>query len=268
LRSQLVALGALVGLALPDAAQAQTDYFNTDPGRPLRTADAYPVEYRALEFQLAPLRVERSRGGSYHWSLEPGLTAGLLPRTHVELHLPIVFVDPQGGDSRVGVGGATIGVLYNFNVETRIPALALSGNIDLPFGGLASNRGYGSIAALATRSLPAVRLHLNAELGIGSRGDADDERGVLDGERTRWAVGLAADRAVPLHSLLLMGEIVVREPLHEPGETEWSTLAGVRYQLTPRLVGDAGAGYRFTGPEPGWALTAGVTLSLGLPWSP
>jgi hypothetical protein len=80
---------------MPDAAGAQTDYFNTDPGRPLRTADAYPVEYRALELQLAPLRVERSRGGNYHWALEPGITAGLLPRTQVELHLPIAFIDQK-----------------------------------------------------------------------------------------------------------------------------------------------------------------------------
>jgi hypothetical protein len=157
--------------------------------------------------------------------------------------------------------------MYNFNAETRIPALALSGSVHLPLGGLASDRGYGSITANATRSLPAARLHLNAELGIGSRGDAGEEPGVLDGERTRWALGLAADRALPLRSLLLMGEIVVREPLHEPGGTEWSTVGGVRYQLTPRLVGDAGAGYRLTGSEQGWSLTGGVTLSLGLPWT-
>src|SRR5215213_2714705 len=40
-------------------AGAQTDYYNTDEGRPVRVEDAYPTERYAFELQLAPVRLER-----------------------------------------------------------------------------------------------------------------------------------------------------------------------------------------------------------------
>ena len=66
--SLAVASLAIASLAARPAA-AQTDYYNTDAGRPITIEDAYPVERRALELQLAPLRLERARGGTYHLSL-------------------------------------------------------------------------------------------------------------------------------------------------------------------------------------------------------
>ncbi|MDQ3950355.1 MAG: hypothetical protein M3282_08405, partial [Gemmatimonadota bacterium] len=65
----LASVGALVAPAAPLAAQ--TDYYNTDAGRPVQIEDAYPVERRAFEIQAAPLRLERARGGVYHWGIEP-----------------------------------------------------------------------------------------------------------------------------------------------------------------------------------------------------
>ena len=74
----LIAGCALLG-ALTSPVSAQTDYYNTDRGRPLRIEDAYALEYRGLELQAAPLRVERSRGGVYNWGIEPELAIGILP---------------------------------------------------------------------------------------------------------------------------------------------------------------------------------------------
>jgi hypothetical protein len=42
----LVSLAALS--AIPGTAGAQTDYYNTDAGRPLRIEDAYPTERYAF----------------------------------------------------------------------------------------------------------------------------------------------------------------------------------------------------------------------------
>jgi hypothetical protein len=37
---------------------AQTDFYNTSAGRPVRIEDAVPVEYRAVELNMAPLRLD------------------------------------------------------------------------------------------------------------------------------------------------------------------------------------------------------------------
>ena len=93
----------ITGLAAaPPRALAQTDYYNTDRGRPLQTEDAYPVERRAFEIQAAPLRVARAAGGLYHWSVEPEIAYGILPRTQVEVGVPVSFVE-QGGTRTSGV---------------------------------------------------------------------------------------------------------------------------------------------------------------------
>ncbi|GLC28145.1 hypothetical protein rosag_46580 [Roseisolibacter agri] len=57
-------LGALAAEGGARRLAAQTDYDNTDGGRPLTTEGAYPVGRRALAFPLAPLRVERARGAA------------------------------------------------------------------------------------------------------------------------------------------------------------------------------------------------------------
>lgn len=41
----------LAVLAAPVGTQAQADYRNLDPGRPIAVEDAQPVEYRALELK-------------------------------------------------------------------------------------------------------------------------------------------------------------------------------------------------------------------------
>src|SRR5919109_166308 len=85
-----VAVGAAVAASLlTHPAVAQTDYYNTDAGRPIRIEDAYPVERRAFEIQAAPLRLERARGGLYHWGIEPELAFGILPRTQIEVGFPL-----------------------------------------------------------------------------------------------------------------------------------------------------------------------------------
>ena len=66
-RFALAAIMAICTMGLPSVAVAQTDYYNTDAGRPLQIEDAYAVERRALEIQAAPLRLERNRRGVYSW---------------------------------------------------------------------------------------------------------------------------------------------------------------------------------------------------------
>ena len=74
-----------LALLVPAAAHGQTDYYNTDRGRPVQVEDAYVTERHAFELKLAPVRLERTNGGAYNWGLEPEIALGILPRTQVEL---------------------------------------------------------------------------------------------------------------------------------------------------------------------------------------
>ena len=264
-RSSTVAAAlALLPLCAARAA-AQTDYYNTDAGRPIQVQDAYAIERRAVELQVAPLRLERARGGVYAWGIEPEVAVGILPRTQLEVGLPLAFVDAGVAGHASGLAGVDVSLLHNLNAETSIPALAVAADVLLPAGGLAPGRAYPSVEAIATRTLPWARFHLDGRYTFGD--DAPDaRRGAGVAELSRWMAGLAVDRTFPLRSLLVTGEVVARRPLGEGHDVAWSSGAGLRYQLSPRVAGDAGAGYRFARGEEGWYVTFGAAIAVGLPW--
>lgn len=264
MRRLFSALTIPVVLAIPVAAHAQTDYYNTDAGRPIRTEDAYPVERRAFELQLAPLRLERSRG-AYSWGVEPEAAFGIFPRTHVELGFPIAIIDSPLSRTTTGLAGVEISMLHNLNVETSIPALAIVGDVLLPAGGLGPDRAYPSVKGIATKTFTWMRFHANGQYTFGDA-PIGGESGAA--HLSRWMAGLAADKTFPLRSLLLTGEVVAEQPMDEAEELEWSAATGLRYQLNPRWAVDAGVGLRLsTEPRP-WFVTVGSAFAFGLPWSP
>lgn len=263
MRRASLCIAALLASLVASRAVAQTDYYNTDRGRPLVVEDAYPVERRAFEVQAAPLRLERSAGGVYTWGFEPELAYGIAPRTHVEVGLPVAFIDVAGG-RRAGLAGLHMSLLHNLNVETSIPAFGLVASGALPVGGLAGENAYVSLKGIATRTLSWMRFHANAEYTFG----AADASGGGVGEVSRWSAGLSADKTFPLRSLLLGAEIVAEQPLHDDEKVELSGAFGTRYQLTPRWAVDAGVGKRLTGPSQSWFITLGSAYAFGLPWRP
>ena len=259
-------LAALLALPLAAVAlTAQTDYYNTDAGRPISVEDAYPIERRALELQLAPLRLERTEG-LYAWGLEPEVAVGLLPRTQVEVGFPLAWLDFGDGHSRRGLAGIEVAALHNLNVETSIPAFAIAAEVLLPGGPLGPDEPYPTVKAIATKTFPWLRFHVNGAWTFGDAPVVDDGHLAHASELSRWMGGLAVDRVVPLESFLLTGELVARRPMAESADVAWDVAAGTRYQLDARIALDAGAGYRLTGEENGWFVTFGAALSLGLPW--
>jgi hypothetical protein len=277
----LAAAGAAALAAAPARLAAQTDYYNTDAGRPLTVEDAYPVERRAVELQAAPLRLERALGGVYRWGVEPEVAVGLLPRTQLEVGLPLVYVDRgdlaaggAGGRQRqAGVAGVDVSVLHNLNAETtRVPALAVTAGALLPAGALAPDHAYATLKAIATKTFPAFRAHLNAQAAFGpglSLPAAGPGSGPVGGntlELSRWLAGVAVDRPMPLRSLLVSAEAFARAPVVRGEPLEWNAGAGARWQATPRWALDAGLGRHLTGDDRGWYFTAGGAYALGLPW--
>lgn len=265
------ALGArnallLIALAAP-AARAQTDFYNTDRGRPLTTEDAMVIERRAFELQAAPLTFQRVMRGVSHWGIAPELAWGFAPRTQIELALPIA-VEDDGTRPRalVAAAGLEIELLHQLNTETTtLPALALGAGVHLPVGPLAPSRAIPTVRALMTRTLGWGRVHLN---GAYSPGDdlAISDPGAADA--TRWQAGVAVDRTFVLRSLLVGAELVAQSPLIADGTTEWRSAVGVRQQLSPRLAMDAGVGRRVSEGEAGWTLTMGAAYAFAPPGMP
>ncbi|HEX6912394.1 MAG TPA: hypothetical protein VF142_18460 [Longimicrobium sp.] len=247
---------ALTLIAAP--AAAQTDYYNTDQGRPVRIEDAAPVERYAFELQLAPVRLERAGGGAYTWEVAPEIAYGILPRTQLEVGFPLALADGGEGEARTeGLAGIEIAALHNLNVETRtLPALAVAAEVHLPVGPLAPDETYTSLKGIATRTFSFVRVHVNGQYTFGP--EADDA-----GEASRWMAGVAVDRTLPLRSLLLTADVFAEQPLDDGAELAWTAEAGFRYQTSPQFNIDAGIGRRFTG-EQGWFLTFGAAHAFAL----
>lgn len=262
---------AFAGLAMALALSAQpllaqTDYYNTDLGRPIRIEDAYPTERYAFELQLAPVRLERVDGGVYNWGIEPEITYGIFPQTHVEVGTPLLFSDrgPLAGHD-FGLAGIDVSVLHNLNVETAgLPAFGIVGEALLPVGALAPDNAYFSLKGIATRSYSWARFHVNAQYTVGSAPAAPVAGSTGAGvggpalELSRWLVGVAVDRTYPLRSTLVTAELYVREPLAAAADVDLNAAAGVRHQLTPSLAIDGGLGRRLTGQDQAWFVTFGA----------
>ena len=245
MRRLAVAL-ALAAAATP--AAAQKDWYNLDRGHPFEVTDARALERKALELQFSPLDVSRRGGGRYDWTVEPSLSAGLLPRTEVELAVPFAWSDPEG---QGGLAGVEVGVLHALNVETRtIPAIALEAGVLLPVGSDAPDAVFTTLGAIVTRTVGRSRLHLNASGTFGPSAEAH-------ADEHRWRAGLAVDRAIPLAATLLGAEVLVGEPFADDAALDWDVGVGGRRQLTPRLVADAGVRYRVGGDSRGWGLRMG-----------
>ena len=259
---------ALAGLA-PGTAHGQTDYYNTDRGRPVLVEDAYVTERHALELKLAPVRLERTNGGAYNWGLEPEIALGILARTQVELGLPLAFME-QGGVRRSGIAGLDLSVMHNFNVETEgLPALALRADVLAPVGNLAADRAYSSLTGIATRTYSWARFHVNGQYTFGASPATPNAGTPLGGpgalDQSRWFAGAAVDKAYPLSSVLVTAEFYGRKPLNSNDAVEYTAGTGTRFQVSPTLALDGGFGRRLNGPDQGWYVTFGSAYAFSIP---
>ena len=267
-----LALSLALSIAVASVASAQTDYYNTDHGRPLSAEDATPLERHAVELRLAPLSIERRDDGTYVWSLAPSIGYGLLPRTHIEVGAAFAWSDPGAIGTSGSLAGLDMALLHQLQLERRrAPAIALGVHVTAPAGGLAHDGWLASIKGIATRTLPIARVHLNGEYTTGPSRQADGIR-----HASRWSAAVGVDRALPLTSLLLGAEVAVAKPIGRqigddhpdvgPPSTDlaWRVGGGARWQWTPRLTMDAGIARTVSGPHRGWELTFGLSRSIAV----
>ena len=254
---------AAVWLAGSHRLSAQTDYYNTDRGRPVQIEDAYSTERHAFELKVAPIRLERGRGPVYTWTAEPELAYGILPRTHIEIGVPLVYTDVAGVQTR-GLAGIDLSAFHSFNVETEtFPALALRADLLAPVGNLAPDKAYSSLTGLMTRTISSLRIHANGQYTFGSAPAA--QPGGAQSEISRWLAGVALDKTYPLRSMLLTAELYARGPFDSSADVEFNAGTGVRYQWSPTLALDFGIGRRLTGDNPAWYFTFGSAYAFAVP---
>lgn len=253
---------ATVSLAASEQVLAQTDYYNTDRGRPVQIEDAYSTERHAFELKVAPIRLERSRGPAYTWTAEPEMAYGILPRTHIEIGVPLVYTDLAGARSR-GLAGIDVSAFHSFNVETgTFPALALRADVLAPVGSLAPDKAYTSLTGLMTRTFSWIRIHANGQYTFGSAPTVST--GAAQSEVSRWLAGVAVDKTYPLKSMLLTAEFYARGPFVGSENPEYNAGTGIRYQWSPTLALDAGVGRRLSGDDPAWYVTFGSAYAFAV----
>jgi len=165
---RFVELSFLSVVLAAHAAGGQTGYYNLDSGRPTRIEDALPTPRGELEAQFLPLRGEWVSDGTARQRIEPKLSYGVLPLTEVEVRVPLVRSQSPGSVATVGVASAAVSALHAFNVETRWPALAVTGEVVLPVGSLSAPTTSYSIKGLLTKTLPFGRIEVNVGGGTWS----------------------------------------------------------------------------------------------------
>jgi hypothetical protein len=257
-------------------ADAQTDYYNTDRGRPVQIEDAYTTERYAFELKVAPARVEWMDGEA-SWDIEPELAYGIAPRTHVEVGVPIAFSAGEGDVRRNGVAGLEVSLMHNFNAETRtFPALGLRADVLAPVGPLAPDRVYATFTGMLTRTFRAMRIHLNGQVTAGaapafvpsasSRLSPRSQESTVSAEGlSRWLAGIAVDKTFPLRSVLLTAELFARQPLVEAiDDMELIAGAGMRMQASPTLALDLGVGRRVDSTDGPWHVTFGTAYAFSV----
>jgi hypothetical protein len=276
-RALLASAFALAWLCVSAAhAGAQTDYYNTDRGRPVQIEDAYTTERYAFELKVAPARVEWMDGET-SWDIEPELAYGIAPRTHVEVGVPIAFSADEGIAQRKGVAGLEVSLMHNFNTETRtLPALALRADVLAPVGPRAPDRTYATFTGMLTRTFRAMRIHLNGQVTAGaepavvppasSRLSPRTEESTVNAEGlSRWLAGIAIDKTFPLRSVLLTAEMFARRPLVDTADDmEVVAGAGMRMQATPTLALDFGVGRRVDSTDGPWHVTFGTAYAFSV----
>jgi len=271
----------LVGVAaVGSPLRAQTDFLNTDGGRPLHVQDALSIEWKAIELQLAPFKVERGVSGKWYGEMEPELAIGLFPRTHLSLGLPIRQLDTprvgRGIERVAALAGAHLSLFHQLNLETSLPAFAVRAETWLPVGPFAPARAYPAITGIATKTLSAlgpVRVHANVTRTLGNAPPRPDVCIAIfppvcppadtDGEVPRWLAGVAMDRAFPLHSTLIGAELTARQSVHNEEPVAWRIGTGVRHQFSARFVLDGGVSRQIGGDDAHWAFTVGSALAIG-----
>jgi hypothetical protein len=184
---------------------------------------------------------------------------GVTRRIELSLDLPFVVVTPDDEPLAAGAGDVgLVGKLQLFEEREEWPAIALRGSVNTASGserrGLGAGTWDAGLAAVASRTWEPVTVH--AMLGYSVVLDGGDDR------QNVHVFGVAADWRIT-KALHLAAEVTGSgHPERRAGPDPISGLLGLIYDLSDRLVLDAGVRRGFNDSVPAWTVTAGVTLTF------
>jgi hypothetical protein len=237
------AIVALAVATLPSATALAIDHNNLDPGRPVRIEDAYPVSHGEFVLELgAGFAADRNSPdrflgtGELLYGAFPNFQLGLAGFGSTQPH--DIEGDPKSGDLQLSG-------LYNFNQETlTLPAMAAKLTLNFPTG-VDSSGVDAEVKAIFTKSIGTVSFHFNAAYEFYSDTSEDEEDG-----RWKFALGSSIPLGAP-HSTrtTLVADIFAEEGARTGSAETIGAEIGVRYQLTERIVLDAGVGTEFAGDD-------------------
>jgi hypothetical protein len=218
------------------------DHGNLDENRPLRLEDAYPIAHGEIAIE-AGAGVTTERRGRTRGVFPIEILYGALPNFHVGLGTTLL-TDLHDIEDEPRLGNLTLSGLYNFNQETlSLPALALKLDVTLPTGIDSKGVDVG-LKGIVTRSVGRLGFHLNGGYRFLNGTTGDERRG-----RYELALGATYPIWAPLHTrTTLIADVFTTQSAKRHGSNVVGAEVGVRYQLTPQVVWDAGAGTEFAGP--------------------
>jgi len=256
MRNVLIVPVLLLMAAGPSSTWA-IDHKNLDEGRPLRLEDAYPIA-------AGEWAVEVGAGATFP---RRGANRGLFPMEILygawpNLQLGIgttLSTDPHEIDEQQKSGDLELSALYNFNQETlSLPALGVRLELNLPTG-VDSSGVDVALKAIATKSFDRLAVHFNAAYEFLT-GTTEDER---DG-RYQFVLGASYPVGAPRYTrTTLVGDVFTEQSPRRGDSNIVGAELGVRHQLTPRTVIDAGVGTEFAGPADRSAFSFTTGLSVG-----
>jgi hypothetical protein len=235
----------LTTMALAPPLAAQIDYRNLDHGRPLRVTDAVAVERYAFEVSL-PWRFATGGGASAH-VLVPEIEYGIARNLVVGIELELAADGDVLGESH-----AALSVFYNALRETPgAPALSFNLEVGQPTAAALLSDVAATLTGIATRSIGRSRVHANVALTAG----ASDE--------SSWFAGVALDHTLFRTSTLVGAELLAADRA-ATGGSRWALGAGLRRQLAPTLVLQAGIRRWLDGDPGANEITLGLSHAFAI----
>jgi hypothetical protein len=234
----------ILGLAIGFTSVAHAiDHSNVDEGRPLLFEDAYPIAQGEFALESGGAFVHERRAPD-RGVADIQLLYGALPNFHVGIGT-FLSSDPYSIDEPTRSGDLAVGALYNFNQETLWwPALATQVRLNVPTG--VDSAGVDTeVTGIVTKSLGRTGIHANASYErVG--GTEDEEREHL----YEVVLGTTYPLGAPMNTrLTLLADVFTRRSTLQGDDNVTGIEGGVRYQLTHRLVLDAGIGSELAGPS-------------------
>jgi hypothetical protein len=246
------ALAVLLSLPLPAPA---LDHDNLDPNRPIQMEDAYPIAEGEIAME-GGVQVNDRRQGPTIVAFRPQIIYGAFANAQLEI-MSTLLTDQTTVPGPQRSGDLRLGLLYNFNAETLyLPAFAGRVEVEFPTG--VNAQGVDTaVTGVLTRSFGRLRAHLNAEYTFVGAPQAGERSGFY---RLVAAVSYPIGYPARFRETLIL-DVYARQSDQVGGPVFTGLEAGLRHQLSPRIVLDAGIGTEVAGPADRAAFLGTVGLS-------